>query len=112
MKYKTLMAKTFNQKSDDSTRLALGVIAGLAAGAVIAVLFYSSLISRINGKGNPVPKNGEPGERGERGEHLSNGAEKDQANHHVNPAVVKKPKSDIKELVQVAHGAAHTEQGL
>lgn len=109
MKYKTLMAKTFGQKSDNSKRLAFGLIAGLAAGAVMAVLFYASLLSKVNGKGNLSTKNGE---HGERGEHVSNGAEKDQATHHANPAAVKKPKSDIKELVQVAHGAAHTEQGL
>lgn len=122
MNYKKLMSKIFDQRSDNST-LAFA-IAGLAAGAVVAVLFapksgkdmrrritdsvmglgqgakdfYASLRSKING---------------ERVESIRNGALQDQENDHGNHTVVKKPKSDIKKLVHGAHAnGAHTEQSL
>lgn len=123
MKYKKLIAGTFGQRADNSTGLAFGLIVGLAAGAVMAMLFApksgKDLRSRITDKvrkfgqdGKDIYLSGEPGERGERGERIRKGAEKNQLNQDVNHAAVRKPKSDIKELLHGAHGAAHTEQGL
>lgn len=124
MNYKKLMSKTFDQRSDNSKQLAFALIAGLAAGAIVAVLFapgsgkdvrrritdsvmglgqgakdiYASLKSKMNGKGM---------------ESIMNGAVQDQGNDYVNHAAVKKPKSDIKALVHEAHAnGAHTDQSL
>ena len=115
MKYKKLMANTFGQRSDHSAQLAVALIAGLAVGAVVAVLFaqksgkdmrrqITSLINRINDRN---------AERDKRDGGVRNGAEQDQMDHHVNQAVNKKPKSNIKELIHEAHvGGGHTEQGI
>lgn len=127
MNYKKLMTKTFDQRSDNKTQLAFSLIAGLAAGAAMAILFapksgkdvrkqiadsvlglgqgakdiYASLKNRINGKSV------------ERDESIKNGTAQDQVNDYINHAVGKKPKSDIKELVHEAHAnGTHTEQSL
>ncbi len=124
MNYKKLMEKTFDQRSDYRPQMVFALIAGLAAGAVVAVLFatksgktvrrqitdkitglgqdakdiYASMICKTNGRSNDI---------------LSNGAEQNQVIHHVHQAATKKPKSDIKELIHDAHaGAADTEQSL
>lgn len=39
MKYKKLMAKYFAYKSNDTTNVAVAVVAGLAVGAIISILF-------------------------------------------------------------------------
>jgi gas vesicle protein len=124
MNYNKLMARTFARRADKSTQLAFALIAGIAAGAVMAVLFapksgkdvrkgitdgvmglgqgakdiYASLRSKING---------------ENAEHTRNGAMQDQENGYGNRAAVKKPKSDIKDLIHEAHAnGTHTEQSL
>lgn len=127
MKYKKLITRTFGQKSDNSKLLGFGLLAGLAAGAVLAVLFtpksgrdlrktisedlmkfgkdrnsiYALLISKIKRNSNAnsgIEKKAETKER-------------EHSTQHANHGVSKKPKSDIKGLVQELHGA-HTEQGL
>lgn len=123
MNYKKLMAKTFDQRSDNRPQMVFALIAGLAAGAVVAVLFATKsgknmrrqITDKIAGLGQDardiyasmICKNAQSRAS------LTNGAEEDQVNHYVHQAATKKPKSDIKELIHDAHaGAAHTEQNV
>jgi len=103
MKYEKLMANIFARNSKNNTTVAIAVIAGLAVGAVLGVLFApesgadvrKSVRNRITGSDHP---------------------EQSFAEHEEEPAThstAKRPKSDIKELIHEAHiNGIHTEQSL
>ena len=120
MKYEKLLANIFAQNTKNNAQVGLALVAGLAIGAALGILFapesgatarsgisdkaknlgedakdlYSSLKSRITGEA-------------ESNEPLAN---EDQ---HLPGTAVKKPKSDIKELIHEAHvNGAQTEQNL
>jgi len=103
MKYEKLMANIFARNSTNNTTVAIAVIAGLAVGAVLGVLFApesgddvrKSLRNRITGS--------DPSEQ----------SLAEYEEQQLTPATVKKPKSDIKELIHEAHvNGIHTEQSL
>lgn len=111
MKYKDLLANAFAQKSNQNTNVVIGVIAGLAVGAAIAVLFspvsgrelrkgiaekaeeigedslsfYAVLKDRLSGN-DPVAENAE-----------------DNEPQPLAQVKQKKAKSDIKELIHQSH---------
>lgn len=96
MKYKDIIADILAQRSANNGKVAIAVIAGLAIGAAIGVLF--------------APEKGENLRKGICDK--ANTAEEEEP-AYIHHAAPKKPKSDIKELIHDAHtGGAHTEQSI
>lgn len=93
MRYKNILADAFAQKSNQNTNVAIGLIAGIAVGAALAVLFapFSGKHLRKTIAENLL-NDGQPNETGE-----------EQEPQPVTTGKQKKPKSDIKELVHQAH---------
>jgi len=120
MKYEKIIANIFAQNSKNNAQVGFALVAGLAIGAALGVLFapksgakvrkgisnkakglggdardlYSSLRSRITGdteSSEPAPVE----------------------NQHLPHTPAKKPKSDIKELIHEAHvNGAHSEPSV
>lgn len=114
MKYKDLLANAFAQKSNTNTTVAIGVIAGIAVGAAIAVLF--SPVSGKDLRKGIAEKAEEIG-----GDSLSFLALlKEKLSDHDRVAEIeldqepqsfarvrqKKAKSDIKEIIHQAHAGS------
>lgn len=102
MKNKKLLSGLFNYSSSDHRTL-IALLAGMAAGAALGILF--------------APERGKESRRkifnwtaGDEAE-AETGMEDTQVHRNVN-VIKKKPKSDIGSLIHQAHTGVHTEQGL
>ncbi len=103
MKYEKLMANIFAHNTKNNTTVAIAVIAGLAVGAALGVLFAPE-------SGADVRKNVRNRITGSDPSEQSLPEQQEQPLTH---ATVKRPKSDIKELIHEAHvNGIHTEQSL
>lgn len=114
MNYEKLMASIFARNTSNNSQVSIALIAGLAVGAALGVLFapksgasvrksigddacnlYTSLRNRISG------------------ENESEQSLNENEDQHMAHSVGKKPKSNIKELIHEAHSnGIHTEQSL
>lgn len=103
MKYEKLMANIFAHNAKNNTTVAIAVIAGLAVGAVLGILFAPE-------SGADVRKNVRNRITG------SDPSEQSLAEYEEQqliPGTAKRPKSDIKQLIHEAHvNGIHTEQSL
>jgi gas vesicle protein len=91
MKYKELKKTTL-----------MVLFAGLATAAALGVLFATKAGLKLRNKIRFAAEN-----RG--GDHTD---EHEQFQHHQQVHQEKRPKSDIKDLIQQSHNSVHTEQGL
>ncbi|TCD04019.1 YtxH domain-containing protein [Pedobacter psychroterrae] len=97
------MANIFAHNTKNNTTVAFAVIAGLAVGAVLGVLFAPE-------SGADVRKNVRNRITGSDPSEQSFAEQREQPLTH---APAKRPKSDIKELIHEAHvNGIHTEQSL
>ena len=120
MKYGKLLTKIFDRKSNNNGQIAVALVAGLAAGAIISILFapdsganvrkgiagqakglgeglrtqYGALKNRVLGKNE-----------------IEESIEQPEVPHFTHQ-VTKKRKSDIKDLIHEAHTGEHTEQPI
>lgn len=107
MKYGKLMAKLFAQRSNTNAQVAVALIAGLAAGAVISILFAPAsgedsrrrIADGARNLGDGVRNSyGSLMRKLKREKHEELAAET-EVPHFVNAPASKKRKSDIKDLV-------------
>lgn len=117
MKFKNLLAKSFAQRSNQNANVTIALIAGLAVGAVLAVLFAPGsgedvrrgIADKAKGLGDDIKdtysslKNRLTGEGG----HEEAETETEPELPYVAHAAAKRPKSDIKELIHEAHNGEH-----
>jgi len=111
MKYKNLVADAFAQKSNRDINVAISLIAGIAVGAALAVLFTP--ISGKDLRKGIAEKAEELGDESlnfyaswkEKVADKNQETENEQDNEEQSLAqdTQKKPKSDIKELIHQAH---------
>ena len=119
MKLNKIIKKVIHQESNNPAKIAVAVVAGLAVGAALAVIFapekgsdvrgtisdsgkrfsdkllegYSSIKDKLKGIENEEESMLEPSD--------------------ATRVTAKKPKSDIKEIIHQSHvDASHTEQGM
>lgn len=110
MKYRKLISKYLsNANRDNSAQVAVALVAGLAAGAVISILFApakgselrAGIASRANGIGNSLKESYSSLRDRLMGEEEQVQAEVEVPHFIHHP--VKKRKSDIKDLIADAH---------
>ena len=98
MEYRKLISNIVRQKSSSNTEIAIGLIAGLAVGAVIGVLF--------------APESGKQFRKGifdkasAYGDALQDditSSEVAQEEYYISRPATKHPKSNIKDLIHQAH---------
>ena len=122
MKYRKLIEKVLSQRSSqNNTQVAIALVAGLAAGAVISMLFAPDKGATIR-KGISSKARNLGGAIRDSYESLRNkitGSPEDQdvmiapEVPHFTHNITKKRKSDIKELINEAHqNGHHTEQSI
>ncbi|MES2830045.1 MAG: YtxH domain-containing protein [Bacteroidota bacterium] len=118
MKYKKLIANIFAQRDNNNAQVAVAVIAGLAVGAALAILFApesgTDVREGISDRTKGLRENFKDGYASLRGKLFGEVEEEEQVENevpHYNRPAPKKPKSDIKDLIHEAHtGEHHTEQ--
>ncbi len=122
MKYRKLVEKFLSQKSNqNNTQVAIALVAGLAAGAVISMLFApetgaatrKGIASKARNLGGALRDS----YTSLRNKITNNSEEQDIAVApeipHFTHTVTKKRKSDIKELISEAHqNGHHAEQSI
>ena len=98
MKYRKLISDIVHQKSNSNTEIAIGLIAGLAVGAVLGVLFApesgEQLRKGILGKANDYADGLQDD---------FTGSDEAQEAPYVSHPAPKHPKSNIKDLIHQAH---------
>lgn len=117
MKFKNLLAKSFAQRSNQNANVTIALIAGLAVGAVLAVLFAPEsggdvrrgIADKAKGFGDGLKDTYGSLKNRLRGEGEREDAENESESElpYVAHAAAKKPKSDIKELIHEAHNGEH-----
>lgn len=115
MKYRKLLTKCFTHKSNNTAHVAVAVVAGLAAGAIISILFApdsgSGTRSTIGNKAKGVG-DGIRDTYSSLKNRLTNSVEEidevveNEVPHYVQKTV-KKRKSDIKDIIHDAHVDDH-----
>ena len=120
MKYKKLVANIFAQNAKNNAQVGFALVAGLAVGAALAILFApESGTDTRRGISNRARNLGEDAKDlyGSLRSRLVGSSDAPEADDRevqpVSRSNVKKPKSDIKELIHEAHvNGAHTEQNI
>lgn len=105
MKYIKSITNPFTRSPKNSKLLALGLIGGLALGAMITMLFTTKSGKELRKQIGDDVANSKANNASLEGDGV-------QTNHLAAQGLNRKPKSDIKELRQETHGSAHTEQGI
>ena len=119
MKYRKLIGKYLTQKSDNNVQVALALVAGLAAGAVISVLFAPDSGSGTRGKIAKGARNLGYGFQDKYNllREKVFGVEAfeedivEQEIPNFKHKVAKKPKSDIKDILEHAHENGQVQEG-
>jgi len=119
MKYRKLIGKCLAHKSNNNTQIALALVAGLAAGAIISVLFAPDSGSGTRGKIANKARNLRYGFQDKYNllkEKVFGveAIENDIVEHevpHFKHSVTKKRKSDIKEVLEDAHQNDQVQEG-
>ncbi|RDC56125.1 YtxH domain-containing protein [Pedobacter chinensis] len=119
MKYRKLIGKCLAHKSNNNTQIALALVAGLAVGAIISVLFAPDSGSGTRGKIANKAKNLRYGFQDKYNllkEKVFGveAIENDIVEHevpHFKHKVTKKRKSDIKEILEDAHQNDQVQEG-
>lgn len=119
MKYKKLIANIFAQRDNNNAQVAVALVAGLAVGAALAILFApesgSDVREGISDRTKGLRENFKDGYASLRGKLFGETEEEEEQAApevpHYNHTAPKRPKSDIRELIHEAHtGEHHTEQ--
>jgi len=119
MKYRKLIGKYLAHKSNNNAQVALAVVAGLAAGAVISVLFAPDSGAGTRGKIASGAKNLRYGFQDKYNllkekvfgvEAIENDIVEQEVPHFKHK-VAKKAKSDIKEILEHAHDNGQVQEG-
>lgn len=119
MKYRKLIGKYLKHETDNSAKIALALVAGLAAGAVISILFAPDSGAGTRGKIVGGAKNLRYGFQDKYNllkEKVFGveAIEEDIVEHevpHFKHTVAKKRKSDVKEILENAHENGQVEEG-
>lgn len=119
MKYRKLIEKYLDHKSNNSAKIAIALVAGLAAGAVISVLFAPDSGEGTRGKIVDGAKNLRYGFQDKYNllkEKVFGveAIEEDIVEHevpHFKHKVAKKAKSDIKDILEDAHQNGQVQEG-
>lgn len=118
MKYTKLLSKIFDNRSNNNGQVAVALVAGLAAGAILSILFAPDsganvrrgIADQARGLGNGIRDGyGRLRDRVVGQQELDEPIATEMP--HYTHKVTKRPKSDIKDIVHEAH-AQHTEQSL
>jgi len=118
MKYERIMANIFAQNAKNNSNAAFALVAGLAVGAVLGVLFAPKSGSDVRkGVSNKAKDFGGSARDLFASLRSKITGEYEEAEQLVEeqpaPRPAKKPKSDIKELIHEAHvNGVHTEQSV
>ncbi|WP_316833125.1 YtxH domain-containing protein [Pedobacter aquatilis] len=120
MKYKKLIGKYLTQRSDNNAQVAIALVAGLAVGAVISILFAPDSGAGTRGKIAGSAKNLRYGFQDKYNllkEKVFGveAIENDIVEHevpHFKHRVAKKPKSSVKEILEDAHQNGQVQEGL
>lgn len=119
MKYRKLIGKYVAHKSTNNAQVALALVAGLAAGAIVSILFAPDSGSGTRGKIASGAKNLRYGFQDKYNllkekvfgvEAIENDIVEHEVPHYKH-AVTKKPKSDIKEILEHAHDNGQVQDG-
>ncbi|PWS26857.1 hypothetical protein DHW03_12570 [Pedobacter yonginense] len=119
MKYRKLIKKYLAEDSNSSAKIAIALVAGLAAGAVISVLFAPDSGEGTRGKIADGAKNLRYGFQDKYNllkEKVFGveAIEEDIVEHevpHFKHTPTKKPKSDLKNILEDAHQNAQVQEG-
>jgi len=119
MKFRKLIGKYLVQKSNNNAQVAIALVAGLAAGAVISVLFAPDSGAGTRGRIASGANNLRYGFRDKYNllkEKVFGveAIEEDIVEHevpHFKHKAPKKPKSDIKEILEHAHDNGQVQEG-
>ena len=119
MKYRKLIGKYLTQKSNNNAQVAIALVAGLAVGAVISVLFAPDSGAGTRGKISDGAKNLRYGFQDKYNilkEKVFGveAIEEDIVEHevpHFKHTVSKKPKSSVKEILENAHENGQVQEG-
>ncbi|MDQ7949242.1 MAG: YtxH domain-containing protein [Pedobacter sp.] len=118
MKYTKLLSKIFDNRSNNNGQVAIALVAGLAAGAVLSILFApdsganvrKGIADQARGLGNGIKDGyGRLRDRVIGQQELEEPIAAEVP--HFTHKVTKRPKSAIKDIIHDAHGQ-HTEQPL
>jgi len=117
MKYGKLIKGIFAQRSNNNAEVAIAIVAGLAAGAVISILFAPAsgsdirhgIADQAKGLGNGIKDKYTSLKDRVVGNREIEEAVEPEVPHFVH-TTAKKRKSDIKDLIHEAHTGEHTEQ--
>ena len=114
MKYKKLIANIFAQRDNNNAQVAVALVAGLAVGAALAILFApesgSHVREGISDRTKGLRENFKDGYASLRGKLFGETEEEEQVAPevpHYNRTAPKRPKSDIKDLIHEAHTGEH-----
>jgi len=119
MKYRKLVGKYLTHKSNNNAQVALALVAGLAAGAIISILFAPDSGAGTRGKIAGGAKNLRYGFQDKYNllkEKVFGveAIEEDIVEHevpHFKHRVTKKPKSSVKEILEHAHDNEQVQEG-
>lgn len=119
MKYKNLLKDIFAQRSSVNGQVAIALVAGLAAGAVISILFApdsganvrKNIAGQAKGLGDGIKSKYASLRDRITGSTIEESIPQPEVPHFKHK-VEKRPKSDIKELVHESHQNGHAEQPL
>jgi len=119
MKYRKLIGKYLKHESDNSAKIALALVAGLAAGAVISILFAPDSGAGTRGKIVGGAKNLRYGFQDKYNllkekvfgvEAIEEDIVENEVPHFKH-TVAKKRKSDVKEILENAHENGQVQEG-
>lgn len=119
MKYKKLIGKCFADQSKGNAKVALALVAGLAAGAIVSILLAPDSGAGTRGKIAKGAKNLRYGFQDKYNllkEKVFGveAIEEDIVEHevpHFKHKITKKPKSDIKDILEHAHDNDQVQEG-
>jgi gas vesicle protein len=120
MKYGKLIKGIFAQRSNNNAQVAIAIVAGLAAGAVISILFApesgsdvrKGIADQAKGLGTGLKdKYNALKDRVVGGQEIDESIERPEVPHFTHTPQ-KKRKSDIKDIIHDAHTDGHTEQPI
>lgn len=120
MKYGKLIKKIFDRQSNNNAQIAIAVVAGLAAGAVLSILFAPDSGANTRGKIVDGVKDLGTGIKDRytslkdkiTGNHEVDEVEETHEVPHYTHERPKRRKSDIRELIQENHSGGEGEQAI